>query len=103
MLVTGNGNGALRIFSVKQGQALIEISAHSRSISSLDVAPESGLVSIGLDFFTKLAYLLNCIFTLLNFIIYNYLYHLSQVLSVSEDSTVCVWKITNGKTPQVRS
>lgn len=41
------GNGLMRIFSVKMEVLLIEVAAHCRLISTVDIAQDSGLVCNG--------------------------------------------------------
>ena len=45
VIITGYSNGVMRIFNVKLNKLVIEVSAHSRLISGLAIAPESGLAS----------------------------------------------------------
>ena len=46
LLVGGFTNGRIIIYNAKSGAKMIEIVAHARSINALDVAPDSGRVSI---------------------------------------------------------
>ena len=45
LLVAGFSNGQIRLYSVETGQKTVEIAAHGRCITALDVARDSGLVS----------------------------------------------------------
>ena len=46
MIITSSGNGILRIYNGKSRALLIEVSAHSRWITDMDVALETGLVGL---------------------------------------------------------
>ena len=45
-IIGGYGTGHLRIFHLATGKILFEICAHAQWINAVDVAEESGLVSI---------------------------------------------------------
>ena len=44
LLVAGFSNGLIRLYSVDAGHKEVEIAAHSRTITALDIAQDSGLV-----------------------------------------------------------
>ena len=44
LLIGGFANGVVRIYDAKTGLRKVEIAAHSRCITALDVATEAGLV-----------------------------------------------------------
>lgn len=44
MLVAAFSNGVIRLYSVDSGHRMVEITAHGRSISAIDVAEKTGLV-----------------------------------------------------------
>lgn len=43
--MAGFSNGVIRVHSAETGKKMIEIAAHGRSVTALDVATDSGLVS----------------------------------------------------------
>ena len=43
--MAGYSNGLIRLYDVESGKKTVEIAAHARSITALNVARESGLVS----------------------------------------------------------
>ena len=45
ILVGGFSNGLIRLYSIETGHKTVEIAAHGRSVSALDIAQDSGLVS----------------------------------------------------------
>ena len=54
MIITSSGNGILRIYNGKSRGLLIEVSAHSRWITDMDVALETGLVCLSSSIYTSL-------------------------------------------------
>lgn len=44
LLVAGYSNGLVRMFSAETGFKRVEIAAHGRTITALDIAQDSGLV-----------------------------------------------------------
>ena len=46
LLIGGFANGVVRIYDAKTGLRKVEIAAHSRCITALDVATEAGLVRV---------------------------------------------------------
>ena len=47
LLIAGLANGLIRLYSVHTGKKMVEIAAHARCISALDVAQDAGLVRLG--------------------------------------------------------
>ena len=55
MIITSSGNGILRIYNGKSRGLLIEVSAHSRWITDMDVSLETGLVRLSILYYIYLS------------------------------------------------
>ena len=93
--MAGFSNGLIRLYDIDTGHKTVEIAAHGRSLASLDVAQDSGLVGR----------LYNCNLSFVSLIIQICTLSLPlsslQLLSVSEDCTACVWKLPSGADEKV--
>ena len=47
ILVAGFSSGTIRLYNTETGRKTAEIAAHGRSVTALDTAQDSGLVSTG--------------------------------------------------------
>lgn len=46
IVAAGYGDGQVRLYEASQGMLHVQISAHARAVSALDLAPEEGKVSL---------------------------------------------------------
>ena len=83
-MIGGFANGQLRLYNSESGMKLVEIAAHARSITALDVASSAAMVR-------------KPSLTVYHQPLFSYL----QLLSVSEDCTLSLWSLPMTNNPKV--